>query len=479
MFDGIAYGKAGAVIGMVENYLGKEVFRQGVHNYLQAHLYANATAEDFWSAQAANSHLPVDKIMSSFVTQPGVPLLTFSERQAGSVPVMQSRFFLSAEETNRPVGGRAQEWTVPVCLKTTGHPICRVLTPVDSALPLPVDAGLPFFYGNAGAKGYYRTAYTPAQLGAIVAKAESSMTPPERVGLLGDRWALVQSGQASVGDFLNLVLALKEDPSAAVLDTTHQAIEKIDSDIASDADRAELAAVLQRQFGPVYSALGSPVKKEPFDRQQLRGTLFELLGEAHDAAVLTEAQLLTARVFAVNNERDKTLDPTLADAAVQVSAANGDAGLYDKVLAVSRNFSDPGQQTDALRLLARFRDPALVTRTLDLIASGEVRNQDSWTMLTALLRDRATRDQAWGYMQQNWEKVSAQFTVSSGAEVVGATGAFCTVKRRDEVISFFAVHKVAAAERTLAKAVDSINDCIRLQSIQESKLHAWLQLQAK
>ncbi len=82
MFDGIAYGKAGAVIGMVENYLGKEVFRQGVHNYLAAHLYGNATAEDFWNAQTTNSHLPVDKIMSSFVTQPGVPLLTLSERQA-------------------------------------------------------------------------------------------------------------------------------------------------------------------------------------------------------------------------------------------------------------------------------------------------------------------------------------------------------------------------------------------------------------
>ncbi len=40
MFDGISYGKGGAVIGMVENYLGEEVFRQGVHNYLQAHIYA-------------------------------------------------------------------------------------------------------------------------------------------------------------------------------------------------------------------------------------------------------------------------------------------------------------------------------------------------------------------------------------------------------------------------------------------------------
>ena len=77
MFDGIAYGKAGAVLGMVENYLGEETFRQGVHNYLAAHLYANATAEDFWNAQTATSHQPVDKIMASFIDQPGVPLLSF------------------------------------------------------------------------------------------------------------------------------------------------------------------------------------------------------------------------------------------------------------------------------------------------------------------------------------------------------------------------------------------------------------------
>src|SRR5271170_2475537 len=205
MFDGISYGKAGAVLGMVESYLGKEVFRQGVNNYLAAHLYGNATAEDFWNAQTANAHLPVDKIMSSFVTQPGVPLLTVSELQAGGVPVAQSRFFLSMDTDL----GRDLSWTLPVCLKTTAAPICRVLTPDDRSIPFPMDAGLPLLYVNAGGKGYYRTAYTSSQYSAIVAKAETSLTPPERIGLLGDRWALVQSGQGSIGDYLDLVLALK------------------------------------------------------------------------------------------------------------------------------------------------------------------------------------------------------------------------------------------------------------------------------
>jgi aminopeptidase N/puromycin-sensitive aminopeptidase len=485
MFDGIAYGKAGAVIGMVEHYIGKEAFRQGVHNYLQAHLYANATAEDFWSAQTANSHLPVDKIMSSFVTQPGVPLLTLSERQASGVPVVQGRFFLSstaaaAELTATDGNGRQhQHWTLPVCLKTSDKPICRVLTPEDSSIPLPMDVGLAVFYANAGGKGYYRTLYTPQQYNAIVAKAETALTPPERIALLGDRWALVRSGQATVGGYLDLILALKQDPNAAVLDLAHRQLEKVDSDIATDKDRAEFAAVVRRQFGPVYAALGSPVKGESFDRQQLRGTLFEMLGAVQDPGVLAQAHQLTTRVFAVDNKKDKTLDATLSDSAVLVSASNGDTALYDKLLAISRNSGDPGEKTDALRTLGRFRDPALVNRTLDYLVSGEVRNQDTWIVLVALLRDRATRDQTWQYMQQNWDKVHAQLTVSSGAEVVRATGNFCTVRQRDEVINFFATHNIEASKRTLAKAVDSINDCIQLRSTQQPDFHSWLEAQPK
>ncbi|MGH9597056.1 MAG: M1 family metallopeptidase, partial [Edaphobacter sp.] len=475
MFDGIAYGKAGAVLGMVENYLGKETFRQGVHNYLQAHLYANATAEDFWNAQTANSHLPVDKIMSSFVIQPGVPLLTLSERQAGSVPAAQSRFFLSASV----VEGRDQKWTMPVCLKTNAKPICRVLTPEDSSIPLPMDAGLPMVYVNGGDKGYYRTLYTPTQYSTILAKAESVLTPPEKIGLLGDRWALVRSGQGTVAGYLNLVLALKQDPNAAVLDTVHQQLQKIDSDIATDEDRVQLDAVLRHQFGPVYAAMGNPANGESFDRQELRGTLFQILGEAHDPVVLAQAQALTARVFAAGNKKDKTLDATLSDAAVQVSTNHGDAALYDKILAVNREAIDPGEKADALRNLARFHDPTLVKRTLDYTVSGEVRNQDSWTVFAALLRDRETRSQTWDYIQNNWDKVHAQLTLSSGAGVVAATGSFCTVQQRDEVVNFFATHKVESTERTLAKAVDSINDCIQLRSTQERDLHDWLGTQAR
>jgi aminopeptidase N/puromycin-sensitive aminopeptidase len=57
---------------------------------------------------------------------------------------------------------------------------------------------------------------------------------------------------------------------------------------------------------------------------------------------------------------------------------------------------------------------------------------------------------------------------------VEATGAFCSVAKRDEVANFFARHPVQSAERTLATAIDSINGCVQLRVQQEPELRSWL-----
>jgi aminopeptidase N/puromycin-sensitive aminopeptidase len=475
MFDGIAYGKAGAVLGMVENYLGEEVFRQGVHNYLAAHLYANATAEDFWNAQTANSHQPIDQIMQSFVTQPGVPLLAFSTENSNEAPLTQRRLFLSPAAA----GNTDQQWSVPVCIKTADKPLCHVVTPGDKVIPLRAGKSIPFLYANAGAKGYYRTSYTADQLAAITAKVETSLSAPERVNLIGDRWALIRSGQGTVSQFLDLVVALKGDSSGLVMETALDKVKSIYARIATESDRQQFATVLRREFAPAYSSLGHPVKGESYDRQQLRAELMGILGLAKDPGVLAEAKDLANRAYASEAKKDKGLDPILTDEAIAVTAADGDAALYEKVLVASKDPSDPGAQSDALRTLALFREPEFVTRTLDYAVSGQVRNQDSWIPMSMLLNGIDTREETWSYIRQHWDKVHAQFTTNSGAHVVSAAGSFCSAEKHDEVAAFFATHKVDAAERTLAKALDNINDCVHLRAAQEPSLHQWLAAQAK
>jgi aminopeptidase N len=129
----------------------------------------------------------------------------------------------------------------------------------------------------------------------------------------------------------------------------------------------------------------------------------------------------------------------------------------------------------ALYALGAFENPALEKRALDYAVSGKVRNQDSIGLISEMLGNRETRTVAWQYVQQNWDKVKAQFTMFSGSGLVGATSSFCTVAERDQVTSFFATHKVEASERALSRATDRINDCIDLHASQQPNLKAWLQ----
>ncbi len=496
MFDAIAYGKAGAVIGMVENWLGPKVFQKGVHDYLAAHLYGNATAEDFWNAQTAVSKQPVDKVMASFVDRPGVPLLTLGEAGGGQLPVAESRFYLN-ESAGAGAAGHAQgatghaqvaavqaqgaAWTIPVCFKTGSGsgagPACRLLAEgraeKDEMLMLPGKA--PLLYVNAADKGYYRVAYTPGQLQAITAAVETKLSVTERMGFLGDRWALARAGQEPVGDFLNLVLAVKQDPNARVLDTALNAVEQIRSRIATDADRQKLNEVIRAQFGPVYRAMGPDSRNGSYDQQEIRTELYGALGEADDPEVLAHAREVAENLFAGK----KTTEPDLVDVSVALAAAHGKEDFYDKMVYLSQRSDDPGLQSETQEMLTRFHEPILVIRTLEYAVSGQVRNQDAWILIGRELQQPETRDLAWEWVQQHWAKVQAQLTTASGADVVGATGSFCTVERREQVAEFFATHKVEAAERSLAKALDAIDACVRLRQNQEPKLKAWLEAQGR
>ena len=464
MFDDIAYGKAGAVIGMVENWVGEETFRKGVQAYLAEHAYANATAEDFWNAQARVSGQPVDQVMRSFVEQPGVPVVRFASAMGEEIPLTQGRFFLAAL-TTRPAASEA--WTIPVCLKDGG---CKLLRPEETVLA--ESPGARFFYANAGDKGYCRTNYASGQLAAIVANAEIGLTVEERIGLLGDRWALMRAGEGTVGEFLDLALAVKADPNAAVLESALGKVGTIIERIATDDDRKRLDGLVQREFGGVYAELGKSGRHEADDRAELRETLFEALGQAGDPAVLAEAASQTKALFA---GQTATAD-AVVDAAVALVAAKGDAAMYEKMMGLAQTATDPNLKEDALHTLTRFQSPELVKRTLEYAVSDEVRSQDSWILIARLLGRRETQDQAWAFVQQHWPEIERKSTVSSGARIVAAAGSFCTVERRDEVIGFFQAHPVESSERTLAKSIDNINDCVALRTAQEPKLRQWLDM---
>ena len=470
MFDGIAYGKAGDVLLAVENYVGPETFRKGVHAYLAAHLYSNATAEDFWNAQTATSHKPVDKIIDSLVTQPGVPLITFGQPARGMVAVSQKRFFLSPSIQPDP----AQKWTIPVCIKTgPDKQDCQVLAPDGTTLKTPPYPGL--FFANAGGKGYYRSAYPPSVYNNLVGNAEVFLTPTERIRLAGDEWAQVRANKATVGDYFDLAAALKDDSNAEVISNALSGVDAIIERVASTPEeKAALGAWIRRNFTPQLAKLGPPSATDTPNTRALRAQLFSVLGYyGKDPAVLAQAAQIAEKYVA----DPAAVDPTLGQTALAIAARNGDARLFDKLQKMYETSNNPEFQVGALRLLAQFEDPALVKRALDYAVSGKVRSQDAAIQFSIGLQIDATRDQTWSYIKDNWDKVQPQLIATMGAYLVGSTAGFCSAGMRDDVLSFFATHKAPATDQALKHAIERVNGCIEFRSLQEPNLKQWLAAQ--
>ena len=466
LFDAIAYQKGAAVLRMVESWLGEEPFRAGVNAYLERFKYGNARAEDFWNTLTKVTGKPVDRVMSGFVDRPGVPLIDVSIecKDGKGVAIVK-------QETSDSDANSASPQTIPVAVRTAAS--TRATTVAIGATPatIPTGACSAPVMANAGGLGYYRVVNAPETVREL-ARNIASFTPPERISMLADEWALVRAGRDDVGTFLDLAQGFKGERTPAVmttLTTTLAAVERV----APNQSRASFRAWVSALLNPALEEIGpTPRADDTEQRRQLRASLFGALGgTARDPEAIRVARRLT------ESELDSpgSLDPNLLNEVVRVAALGGDAALYDRYLARSKQAVDPEEHYRYLYALASFSDPSLIQRTIDYILSPDVRSQDAALFVARLLTNPDAQARAWELLRARWDDFQKKTGQVFGAPgVASALGSFCDSTSAGELQQFFAEHKVPEAERTIQQAVERISSCAELAATQGPKLAAWL-----
>jgi alanyl aminopeptidase len=165
-FDSITYQKGGSVLAMFENAIGPDRFKQAVHNYLTAHLFGNARAEDFLSAIGQSSSPEYSDAFSTFLNQNGVPQIKLDLRcnDHADAEIQLDQMRLS------PVGSSADAaavWSIPVCFSYSygkgRQQMCQLLKTRNTSVKLKRQGCPTWVLGNSGQLGYYETVY-PANL---------------------------------------------------------------------------------------------------------------------------------------------------------------------------------------------------------------------------------------------------------------------------------------------------------------------------
>ena len=145
-FDDITYKKGQSFLRMLESFLGDDVFREGIRDYMAAHAYLNTTTADLWNALSDASGKPVGEIAAGWTEQPGFPVVKVKRDQRGDVSLTQERFTVNF--TNAP----ALEWKIPLMYAVVGEtPATLLMTrKLDSIHNIPPDRALKLNVNGAG-----------------------------------------------------------------------------------------------------------------------------------------------------------------------------------------------------------------------------------------------------------------------------------------------------------------------------------------
>ncbi|HVA82730.1 MAG TPA: M1 family metallopeptidase, partial [Candidatus Aquilonibacter sp.] len=198
IFDRISYEKGGSVLYMLEDYVGKEVFRKGLNIYLKRHAYGSARKEHLWeaiqeAAKKSGRKVDVSGLMSKWVTKPGHPIVDVKKSQRGFA-LSQSRYTISSEMSD--------SWPIPIHYKGASGTGEMTLTTKRGE----IKTGSGWIKLNYRQKGLYRVRYSRE-----LSESLGNQIKTNRLGMLdawgieNDLYSLVSSGRTPMQEYLDFI----------------------------------------------------------------------------------------------------------------------------------------------------------------------------------------------------------------------------------------------------------------------------------
>jgi puromycin-sensitive aminopeptidase len=482
MFDVLTYEKGASVLRMLEQYLGADVFRDGVRHYLRKHAFANTETNDLWESLAEASALPIPAILDAWIYRPGYPLLSAS-MQGNDLLLRQQRFSYRHGPPSDDIAlGRAEHslgagqggpylWKVPVQVRidTPAGPDVRRLLLEDEEQRIALPADVQSVLVNEGGHGFYRVRYQGDLLERLLDRLPR-LAAIERFNLVNDAWAAALAGLMPLEEYLDLTARLRNDRDRNVWSVVLGSLATL-ARIVEEDDRPGLQRLVRDRLATAVAALGwQPRHGESELTGQLRGDLLRALGTLGDDPM---TQMLAARVYTAGEG-----DASVLAAAISIVAHTGDATRYDEFLRRFRAARTPQEEQRYLLALANFRRESLVERTLGMTVDGTVRTQDAPFLIRALLLGVHSRARAWAFFQEKWEQMAHAFPGPGIRRLCEGVLGLTSPEWEQQVQAFFHERNINLGGKTLEQFLEQLHIAVVLRRREGEALRGYLRREA-
>ncbi|XP_020775323.2 glutamyl aminopeptidase [Boleophthalmus pectinirostris] len=418
VFDAISYSKGASVLRMLEDWMGKNMFRDGCRQYLKDYYFTNAKTANFWASLAKASGLPVAEVMDTWTQQMGYPVVMLSVTETAA-KLTQKRFLLDPNaDISQPPTPLGYKWTMPVEFHAikSNRDFMAMFNKTESELVVPpyssaVDGLLKV---NNDHIGFYRVNHDEHVWTSISQQLLSDHTEfdaADRTSFIDDVFALARGDIIDYGNAFNLTQYLTNETEYIVWKTVATSISYV-REMLSNNDA--LYPKFQKLFRNHVTAIATKLGWEDVGDQKtrlLRETVLGIACGMGDDAALNEA----SRLF------DQWIDGTLSSVAVNLRLLvyrygmkrSGTAAKWETMFQRYTTSTLAQEKDKLLYGLASVEDVNLLYRLLEASKDESVvRSQDLFTLVRYVSYNPLGQSMAWDWTTLNWDYLVDRYTIN-------------------------------------------------------------------
>ncbi len=408
-FDRLSYAKGMNFLGMLEDYMGEGIFREGLHHYLRKHAYSNATKYDLWNAldAAGRRHragLKTVAVARDWVEKPGYPIVSVYKTD-WAAHFSQRRYTL----TEKPAD-RNELWHIPLHYTTEKGEQGRLLmnrTDTDIEVNNPKWIKL-----NCSEKGPYRVCYKDGMLhqlgGAIV---NGKLSGIDSWGIENDLFSLVRSGRAGMKEYLSFVDSYCSSAKYPMTLSVSLHLSWLRTVLDGTRHENDVVRTSLKYHEMLINELGWWTRDgEKSTDTVLRGSVIRelsMLGHAHTIRKVGDL------FKEYRSSRKNKVDPNIIASIFASVAWNGGTREYITLKKMYEKEKSIEVKDALLVSLGFFRKDDIIRKALAYSMSKKVRLQDAYLIPVVVSGTTTARRMMLTWTMKNWRRFMSLYAPSA------------------------------------------------------------------
>uniref|UniRef100_A0A8C7XL26 Aminopeptidase n=1 Tax=Oryzias sinensis TaxID=183150 RepID=A0A8C7XL26_9TELE len=415
VFDAISYSKGASVLRMLEDWMGRDAFRDGCRKYLKDFYFKNAKTADFWASLAEVSGLPIADVMDTWTKQMGYPVLHLSVSDTNS-KLSQRRFLLDPNaDASQPPSPFRYTWTIPVKWHSTqsNNNVSVMFDKNSKELILmnyssSTDGLLKV---NDDHMGFYRVNHDDhmwTDISQLIFLQEFDAA--DRASFIDDVFSLARADIVDYGNAFNLTLYLQNEADYIVWSRVSSSIAYVRDMLSFDNDLYAKFQKLFREHVKTIAAKLGWTDKGPQTEKLLRETVLSIACQMGDQDALNEASNLFDQWIG----GDLSVAVNLRLLVYRYGMKN--TGTPEKWNKMFQKYKDTtlAQEKDKLLYgLASVENVDLLYQLLEATKDeAVVRSQDLFTVVRYVSYNPQGESMAWDWTTLNWDYLVKRYTIN-------------------------------------------------------------------